>query len=92
MSKQIISPQNEVTKEAVTAGFDELTARQRTVIGLVAQDMTSQEIATKLGISANTVNVHRKGAIHCLGVKGKAQFRKALRLLGNRLWPPEPSA
>ena len=85
-------PPTKVTKETVVAGFDELTTRQRTVIGLVAQDMTSQEIATKLGISANTVDCHRKNALRCLGARGKAGMRRALRLLERVLRPEEPPA
>lgn len=90
MLQQILLPRNEVTKETVAAAFDELTARQRTVIGLVAQDMTSHEIAKKLGISANTVDCHRKGALRCLGARGKAGMRKVLRIWERIIRPAEP--
>lgn len=79
-----------VTLETLTAGYDKLTARQRTVFWLVAGDLTSQEIAAQLGICEQTVNDHRKAITRGLGVSGKSEFRKAVRLLEKHLSPPQP--
>jgi DNA-binding CsgD family transcriptional regulator len=80
----VLQPQ-EITFEFLIVGYDLLTPRQRTVLRLVAQERTSKEIAAQLGISSSTVDCHRKAAIKGLGVSGKTNFQKALRLLGNHL-------
>lgn len=57
-----------------------LTRREKEVLALVAQEMTSKEIADKLFISEETAKTHRKNLIKKLGVKGVAGLVKfALR-------------
>ena len=53
-----------------------LTRRETEVLGLVAQEMTSREIAEKLFISEETAKTHRKNIIKKLGVKGVAGLVK----------------
>jgi DNA-binding NarL/FixJ family response regulator len=58
----------------VPASLKDLTARQREVLGLICRGLTDREIATELGLSANTVrnqvaaiyskiDVHRRSAV-----------------------------
>lgn len=37
-----------------------ITRREKTILELICEEYSSQEIANKLGISLNTVNNHRK--------------------------------
>ena len=60
--------------------WDELSEREQEVITLVAWGYTSQEIAEKLHLSANTVDTYRARAMHKLGLTNRAQLvRYAVR-------------
>ncbi len=64
-----------------------LTPRQRRVLRLVAQGLTSEEIGRRLRISPRTVQVHRSHAMEVLDVRNAVQLiRKAMayRLLTPR--------
>lgn len=50
-----------------------LTAREREVLDLVADGLTSQEIALRLGISTSTVNSHIDAAMRRLGARTRVQ-------------------
>jgi len=54
----------------------ELTDREKEVLKLIVQEMTSNEIAEKLFISFHTVETHRKNLISKLGVKNIAGLVK----------------
>jgi DNA-binding NarL/FixJ family response regulator len=57
-----------------------LTRRQTQVVKLVCRGLTSKEIATKLRLSARTVEVYRLQASRALGVDNVADLvRAALR-------------
>ena len=49
-----------------------LTPREREVVGLSAQGMTSQEVAEELGMSARTVNQHVDNVALKLGTRNRA--------------------
>jgi len=49
-----------------------LTAREREVVGLAAQGMTSREITEALSISRATVETHFRGAVARLGARNRA--------------------
>jgi DNA-binding NarL/FixJ family response regulator len=49
-----------------------LTAREREVVQLFAEDLSTQEIASRLKLSAKTVATHRENVTHKLGVRGIA--------------------
>jgi DNA-binding NarL/FixJ family response regulator len=49
--------------------LDHLTNREREVLALVAQSYTNTEIAALLSISSRTVELHRKHAMHKLGLQ-----------------------
>lgn len=48
--------------------LDQLTQRQREILQLIAEGMTSKEIALKLGVSAKTVKTHRSDMMGQLGI------------------------
>ncbi len=52
---------------------DDLTARERDVLQLVADGATNREIAATLYISENTVNFHMKNILAKLHLKNRAQ-------------------
>ncbi|MEQ9186991.1 MAG: response regulator transcription factor [Cryomorphaceae bacterium] len=60
----------------------ELTPRELDVLKLIAQEMTSNEIAEKLFISHHTVETHRKNLISKLNVRGSAGLVKYAILQG----------
>lgn len=66
-----------------------LTTRQQQVLALVANGFQSGEIATRLGISEDTVNKHAEAATRVIGANGR---RQAARLWRESLEvpPPEP--
>lgn len=49
--------------------LDALTQRERQVLPLVAEGLSSKEIARQLGISPKTVEIHRTNILRKLGVK-----------------------
>lgn len=59
-----------------------LTAREQDVLKLIAQEMTTKEIADALCISHHTVESHRKNLISKLGVRGTAGLVKHAISLG----------
>ncbi|MHC5210635.1 MAG: response regulator [Planctomycetota bacterium] len=59
----------------VTA-FSTLGAREREVLQLVAEGMTSAETAAKMNISVKTVETHRRNIAQKLGLRGTAELTK----------------
>lgn len=60
--------------------FDSLTRREREIVRLVAQSLTSNEIGQRLTISPRTVEVHRRNVMRKLGVTSHTEIiRIALR-------------
>jgi len=55
---------------------ERLGRREREVLGLLAEGKTSQEIASKLHISAATVLVHRRNISSKLGIRSVAELTK----------------
>ena len=66
---------------AVPRGVATLTARERQILDLLAQGLTSKAIARALGLSANTVDNHRARLLGKLGVQNTAA---AIRLAHER--------
>lgn len=61
--------------------LDQLTLRQREVLQLIAQGLTSKEIALELGVSIKTVNTHRTDIMEQLGIHDIAGLvRFAIRM------------
>ena len=57
--------------EEETESYD-LTERETDVLVLLAQGLSSKEIADRLNISIHTVNTHRKNITHKTGIKSVA--------------------
>lgn len=61
--------------------YGQLTAREREVFHLIAEGLTTKEIARKLGISTKTGENHRARVLAKLGVRNTAELvRYALRM------------
>ena len=66
--------------EAGSGGVDELTARQREVLQLIAEGLSTKEIARELGISPKTAQTHRANVMDRVGVhKVSSLVRLAIR-------------
>jgi DNA-binding NarL/FixJ family response regulator len=56
-----------------TGAFDELTEREREVLGLIADGLNNRQIAEKLFISQKTVKTHVSGILSKLGLADRTQ-------------------
>jgi len=56
--------------------LDELTAREREVLVLIARGKTNKEIGSELGISVRTVESHREALMKKLGLRGTAALTR----------------
>ena len=61
--------------ESSASSFASLTGREREVLQLIAEGLTSKEIATSLGVSTKTVETHRSNLMD------KLDIRKASKLV-----------
>jgi DNA-binding NarL/FixJ family response regulator len=60
--------------------YESLTSREREVLHFVAQGLTNNEIATRLGIDSQTVETDRSNLVQKLGLYSDADLiRFALR-------------
>jgi DNA-binding CsgD family transcriptional regulator len=55
-------------------GTTDLTQREKEILNLIAQGMSSKQIADKLSISQNTVSNHRKNMLAKAGAKSSAEL------------------
>jgi PAS domain S-box-containing protein len=73
----LTEPEVEGPREGASAALSrlvELTPREREILNLVALGRSSPEIATELGISAETVRTHVRNAMAKLGARTRAQL------------------
>jgi DNA-binding NarL/FixJ family response regulator len=61
-------------KSSAQDPYDRLTLREKEVLQLIAQGKSNKEIAALLGISANTVAVHRARVMENLGLHRTAEL------------------
>lgn len=87
---EVVLPR-ELLKELVAlnrpADLSVLSARQREIVGLVAEGASNSEIARRLYLSESTVKQHLRKAYKLLGVKNRLQAASLFRR-GNRPSPP----
>lgn len=55
-------------------GFDELTPREKQILQLIAQGKANKDIAWLLGLSVNTVSVHRNNLMHKMNLHRTAEL------------------
>jgi FixJ family two-component response regulator len=63
-------------------GHDRLTAREREVLGRIAQGASNKEAGRELGISPRTVEVHRARIMEKLGAKNAADLMRIVLAKG----------
>ncbi|MFT5144071.1 MAG: DNA-binding NarL/FixJ family response regulator [Thalassolituus oleivorans] len=69
---------------------DALSVRQRQVLQLVAEGLSSKEIADKLSLSVRTIDAHRRHIMQLLGIHEIAGLvRYAVRSGLIEAWPPD---
>jgi DNA-binding NarL/FixJ family response regulator len=59
-----------------------LSPREREVLQLVAEGWATKEIASRLGVSAKTVETHRRQIMDKLGVRSVAELTKRAVRMG----------
>ena len=59
-------------RRAVDGPFEVLTSRQREVLQMIAEGLSSKEIAGRLDVSVKTVETHRNELMDRLGIRGVA--------------------
>jgi DNA-binding NarL/FixJ family response regulator len=62
-----------ITSRGSRRGGEEMSEREREVLGLVASGLANKLIARKLGISEKTVKGHLTAIFHRLGVSDRTQ-------------------
>lgn len=62
---------------------EQLTRREKEILLLVLNDLTSKQIAEKLSISDRTVSKHRENIYHKLGVNSSDEILPILQQMSN---------
>jgi DNA-binding NarL/FixJ family response regulator len=69
---QVIKQISDATKRSSSGYIPNLSMREKEVLKLIVDELTTQEIAEKLFISVNTVETHRNHLLQKLGAKNVA--------------------
>jgi len=73
--RKVVAPGLSVPTAQETPGdFDKLTQREREVLQYIVQGKSNKEIAAILGLSVNTVSVHRANLMQALGIHRTADL------------------
>lgn len=71
---ETVFPRDRDEGSAEQSQLDSLTPRERQVLQLLASGKANKEIAAVLGVSVNTVAVHRARLMDTLGIRGTAEL------------------
>ena len=74
LSDRAIEAYLQRSEESKLDPYDMLTSREREVLHLAAQGLTSPEVANRLCISPRTVEVHRARVMHKLGLRNRMEL------------------
>jgi DNA-binding NarL/FixJ family response regulator len=81
VSKRVAAIYAEGARPASEGPLEVLTPRQREVLQLIAEGLSSKEIASRLGVGLKTVDTHRTELMERLGIHGVAGLvRYAIRV------------
>lgn len=64
-------------------GFSRLTERQKRIVRMIAQGMSSEQIAAALGVTLWTVHFHRKNIRRALGIHSDLEMYRYAILVGS---------
>jgi DNA-binding NarL/FixJ family response regulator len=73
VTKRVISEFTRIPRPAPPKGLDELTAREREVLSLIAEGRSNAEIAQRLFISETTVKTHVTHVLQKLDLRDRVQ-------------------
>jgi DNA-binding NarL/FixJ family response regulator len=71
---KVIGPQLLSGSAEPEESADKLTGRERQILQLIAEGKSNKEIAALLGLSVNTVSVHRANLMQALGIHRTAEL------------------
>lgn len=74
--------------EAVSSLAEQLTPREREVMGAVVRGLMNKQIAYELGISEVTVKLHRGNVMRKMEARSVADLVRKAELIGEKLRPP----
>ena len=65
--------------QEVTSEVEDLSIRQREILGMVAEGLSNAEIAGRLYLSESTIKQHLRGAYKLLGVRNRTEAAKTMK-------------
>jgi DNA-binding NarL/FixJ family response regulator len=72
--RTVLAPGLNMPAQGHASDFDKLTQREREVLQYIVQGKSNREIAGILGLSVNTVSVHRANLMQALGIHRTADL------------------
>lgn len=72
--RQVLAPGLTLPAHDPDNDFDKLTQRERQVLQFIVQGKSNREIAAILGLSVNTISVHRANLMQALGIHRTADL------------------
>lgn len=72
--RQVLAPGLTVPTQEAESAYNKLTQRERQVLQHIVQGRSNREIAEMLGLSVNTVSVHRANLMQALGIHRTADL------------------
>ena len=72
--KQVLDPRLGSLRDPGSQTLPQLTTRELEVLQLIVHGKSNKEIATVLGLSANTIAVHRANIMQTIGIHNTAEL------------------